>query len=687
MHFIVMISNPALVVLIILSLCGAMTACSGAPEPPPSVPGAPIGGTAAAGYVGASACSPCHQAISASFARSGMGRSFSPAATLSGQSARQGPAPPRFGVTIEIPEQDLRYTMFEQDGRYFQQQFELDARGRQSNADTREIVYVLGSGNHSLSFVTMNEGRLYQMPVCWYPDAQRWDLCPGYEDHNQFFQREIDDTCLFCHNGRVERTGRFNNMFTEPLPAGINCERCHGPGSVHVARWSSPSTADQEYIATDEGKPDATIVNPRHLPPDLRLQVCMQCHLGDAGQTARVMTRRDNLDGYRPGLPLQEFLAMHRYRQNLPGRFGLGAQADRLSLSRCFQQSAGRLQCITCHDPHVEAYDLRESSPGHYDAACVTCHQIDDCAVPSTMRKESCITCHMRRAEPHDQRHTTFTDHWIRRQPEEGLAESRDDFVMEPFLPGGESSQSRPAEPAMEAERWLNLGRAYFYKKIDSVDARQMPWEYSVTALSTAARLSPRDARPHFFLGKVEMSKGRAAAAERHFRAAVNLDPGYVEALQELGSALLAVGAIDEAATTLKRVLTLGPPGDDEGAVHNELARIAMQRGRYDEARSHLRAALAVEPLGPEIHANLGLLASLEGNPAAAVPSLRKALSLSPGNAAILIYLAGALARTDGPGDHEEALMTARRAVEISPDNTLARQLLEEISRRATTSK
>ena len=410
----------------------------------------------------------------------------------------------------------------------------------------------------------------------------------------------------------------------------------------------------------------------------------MQCHLGDAGQTARVMTQQDNLDGYRPGLPLSDFLATYRYRQHLPGRFGLGSQADRLSLSRCFQQSAGNMQCVTCHDPHVEAYETRAKSPDHYNRACGTCHQGDDCAMPAATRGDDCVTCHMRRAEPHDQRYTTFSDHWIRARPEERIQASRDDFVMESFLPA-----SAPAAMVQgdEPERWLNMGRAYYYKKLDSKDARQMPWELAATALTTAARMSPRDPRPRFFLGKLEMSRGRAAAAETHFREAVRLEPGYVEAIQELGSCLLAVGAIDEAEVTLRKALTLGPPGDDVGAVRNELARIAMQRRSYDEAQRQLEAALAVDPLGPEIHANLGLLATMDGEPATAVTSLRKALALSPGNTTILIYLARALTATGGAGDHDEALMAARRAVELSPENVMARHLLEEISRRATTSK
>ncbi len=290
-------------------------------------------------YVGAKACGSCHFEIQQSFSRTGMGRSFYP--------MTPGSAVERFGETIRISDQDLLYTMIEENGRYYQRQFQVDRDGREINDDRREMIYVLGSGNHSRSYVTVHDGRLYQMPVCWYPTPGLWDLCPGYEMKNEYFQRPIDDTCLFCHNGRVEGTGRFGNSFREPLPHGIGCERCHGPGSVHVERWIS--AAGDEPIADGDGV-DPTILNPAHLDRSASVQICMQCHLGDSGQTERIRRTGRDMSEYRPWLPLHRFTSVQVYARKLTGRFGLTAQAERMSLSRCFLESDD-FQCITCHDP------------------------------------------------------------------------------------------------------------------------------------------------------------------------------------------------------------------------------------------------------------------------------------------------------------------------------------------------
>ncbi len=640
----------------------AAAACASSVPIPPERPGA-----AGASYVGRAACSTCHAALAASFARTGMGRSFYPMA---------GHVVEPFGRTIEVPRQGLRYTMFEKDGRYFQKQFQAGPGAEEINVDVREMVWVVGSGNHSRSYATEHEGRLYQTPVCWYPGAGTWDLCPGYETTNEHFQRAMDGTCLFCHNARMEPSGRFENSFGEPYPHGIDCERCHGPGSLHVARWASPAGEDARPVEASRGsRADPTIVNPRRLPPDLAIQVCMQCHLADASQTERV-TRpgRDPLS-WRPGEPLHGVASVYAYRQRLPGHFGLGAQADRLVLSRCFVESGGALQCITCHDPHVEVYEVSRDDPGRFSDTCAGCHGRDGCALPAARRGDDCVACHMRRAEPHDHRHTRFLDHWIRRRPFDDLERTRTDFTMEPVLP------EDPDQSA--AERATNLGRATLYKKIGTAEGRAMSWDLPLSSLAEAARLEPGFAPAHFYLGKLEMSRGRPALAEPHFLRAVASEPGMVDAWQELGSALYAQGRLEEAASALEKALALGPRGDDEGAVHNELARVRMEQGRLDEAGRRLEAALELEPFSPEVHANDGVLRSLRGDGLAAVRSYREALRHAPNHPALHRFLARELAREGAQRDLDAAIAAARRAVELSPGDGLARRTLEEACRAA----
>ena len=57
------------------------------------------------------------------------------------------------------------------------------------------------------------------------------------------------------------------------MPSGIDCERCHGPGSIHVKQRQNGSKVDtSKYI-------DYSIVNPAKLSIDEQFDVCQRCHL------------------------------------------------------------------------------------------------------------------------------------------------------------------------------------------------------------------------------------------------------------------------------------------------------------------------------------------------------------------------------------------------------------------------
>ena len=59
-------------------------------------------------------------------------------------------------------------------------------------------------------------------------------LSPGFNGPDQpGFERATGEGCLFCHAGRAEAADRSLHRMRVAEPA-IGCERCHGPGSLHV---------------------------------------------------------------------------------------------------------------------------------------------------------------------------------------------------------------------------------------------------------------------------------------------------------------------------------------------------------------------------------------------------------------------------------------------------------------------
>src|SRR5439155_7298165 len=179
-------------------------------------------------YVGDEACSSCHRALASSYRQHPMGRSLAPIATAS---------------AVERYEADS-HNPFEASGFLYR----VDRRGprvfHQENAGAgameaeAEIAFAIGSGRRGRSYLIARDDYLFQSPISWYPLKGIWDVSPGYDESNSHFNRPVMAACLFCHSNQTEPEGHAANRFRPPLFRGhaIGCERCHGPGELHVQR-------------------------------------------------------------------------------------------------------------------------------------------------------------------------------------------------------------------------------------------------------------------------------------------------------------------------------------------------------------------------------------------------------------------------------------------------------------------
>ncbi len=345
-----------------------------------------------AAYVNAAVCATCHREISETYRRTGMGRSFA-------RAGREPFAEARFFHRAS----DRHYAVYRKDGRLFQRRHQLAAAGAEINVVEKEMHYVIGSGNHSRTYLTRKpDGRLAELPLSWYSEGKGlWAMSPGYDRPDQEdFRRDINYQCMFCHNGYPNVAAGADSSGTAPifpaeLPEGIDCQRCHGPGGAHVAAMQS-------------GKKDQTaIVNPARLSPERQMDLCMQCHLETTSfRLPGAIVRYDRpLFSYRPGEPLGDY-ALHFDHAPNSGRedkFEIAHAAYRLRQSSCFLKSGGKMVCTTCHNPH----DTAAAKP-----ACLGCHP--DAARHDTPR--GCAGCHMPKRRTEDVVHVVMTDHLIQRR-------------------------------------------------------------------------------------------------------------------------------------------------------------------------------------------------------------------------------------------------------------------------------
>ena len=184
-------------------------------------------------YVGINNCKLCHQDIYNTYIKTGMGKSFDIA-------SKAKSAGDYHNSIIHDKIGDFYYKAFWlNDSLQF---LEYRLNGKDTIYKRQETVdFIVGSGQHTNSHIQSVNGYLNQMPMTFYTQKQHWDLPPGFENgRNTRFMRKIGLECMSCHNNYPEFVLGSENKFTA-VPEGINCERCHGPGSIHVAERQTGS--------------------------------------------------------------------------------------------------------------------------------------------------------------------------------------------------------------------------------------------------------------------------------------------------------------------------------------------------------------------------------------------------------------------------------------------------------------
>ncbi len=388
-------------------------------------------------YVGDEVCNRCHREMAEAYHQHPMARSLAPlggAESIEEYGAQAHNPFDALGFRYEVGRSAQKMVHFEK---------RIDSKGRLIGEIKAEIPYALGSGTRGRSYLVNHDGFLFQSPISWYAGSQTWDLAPNYRKLNQHFNRPVPDECIYCHANRAEPIEGSLNHFRTPVFQGyaIGCERCHGPGELHVRRRENPEGGGIEQA----GGVDDTIVNPERLDPKLRESVCQQCHLQ---AVVRIVKRNRLREDYRPGLPISEFVSFFVLPANQTDTKRAVGHVEQMYASRCFQESGkngdhrgGSLGCLSCHDPHD--YPTPEKKMEFYRSRCLTCHTMKSCAVEETDRRkrspnDNCLECHMPNVASSNIAHTAITDHRIPRNP--GL-DGRD------FGPKKVDSQDYPIVP------------------------------------------------------------------------------------------------------------------------------------------------------------------------------------------------------------------------------------------------
>jgi Flp pilus assembly protein TadD len=536
-------------------------------------------------YVGDESCARCHESEANSYKHHPMGRSAAPIAQIVGleeyDSSRHNP----FSAA------GFQFSVEHREDQVFHKEVRFDREGKSQTEFEVEVKYVIGSGTRGRSYAIDRDGYLFQSAIGWFNRHGVWDLSPGFE-RNPHSDRAITAECLFCHCNRVEPVEHSLNHYHLPVFHGytIGCERCHGPGELHVRRHTEESELNDL---------DDTIVNPARLEPALREAVCQQCHL--QGQK-RILKRGRRPFDFRPGLPFEIFWSVFVKPPETSEELLAVGQVEQMQSSRCFRASDGKLGCVSCHDPHVDP--LPAVRVGFYRARCLNCHIESSCSLPLAVRRQtsnedSCVACHMPRFQSADVAHTAVTDHRIR-----GHAQAED---------ARQHIREAAEKPLDLAGRLLVSFRSGSAPALNDESSRD--WAIALVKLAENYQ-GDRKARRRF-----------AEPALLALEKAVQASRDDLPAMVAKGIALWLLDRPQEGFAAFESVLAIAPQREE---ALSAAATLSARLGRHDDAIGYWRRALAVNPWITRYHSELAKSLTIHRKWPEAIEECRVAIRLNP---------------------------------------------------------
>lgn len=181
-------------------------------------------------------------------------------------------------------------------------------------------------------------------------------------------------------------------------------------------------------------------------------------------------------------------------------------------------------------------------------------------------------------------------------------------------------------DPAF-APAWVGLADAYALLSLYGASMPRDVFPKSKAAAEAALRLDPALADAHNSLGVVELFyEWNWAAAEKSFRRAVELNPGYGDAHQRHGLFLTVMGRFDEARAAMARAEAADPLSR---IIATLAAYPAYYSRQFDEAVRQLRNVIQVDPNFSMAHFRLGLTYAELGRFSEAIAELEASMRLS----------------------------------------------------------
>jgi tetratricopeptide (TPR) repeat protein len=155
----------------------------------------------------------------------------------------------------------------------------------------------------------------------------------------------------------------------------------------------------------------------------------------------------------------------------------------------------------------------------------------------------------------------------------------------------------------------------------------QLPfWQNSETLFQRAIQVTANNHIAWNNYGRA-LPESRADEAMLAFQKALEINPNYTDAMNNLGNEFANRGRLDEAVTLYEKVLKRNPKF---ALAHNNLGFALARQNRFEDAIPHYKTAIELKPDYAFAYNNLGLTLAKQEKVDEAIEQFRQALKFSP---------------------------------------------------------
>jgi Tfp pilus assembly protein PilF len=219
-------------------------------------------------------------------------------------------------------------------------------------------------------------------------------------------------------------------------------------------------------------------------------------------------------------------------------------------------------------------------------------------------------------------------------------------------------------------------GKAVFYRAIELIDTPKKFWPVVRRLYRWSIDAGFDDCLAHYNYGRILQHYEQYEEAEEQYLRAIELDPEYARARNNLGCVLCLLGRYDEAEKAYRQALAIR----DYFNPHNNLGDLYLRQGKLEEAKEELLLALEFAPNDEAALSTLAQVLAKEGKKDEAEMRFKQAREAAPEDLENLEAYAGFL---EEEGRKDEAATLRREVARIKEEQSKQNPVLDEWQQRS----